>query len=124
INFSRPFIYTTALPIHDLAVIRSSCVAMRDGDARRLSLHQNIQHFMLLAKKHTVSVISSESAIQCVLISGNNEVRAVAKRAQEAGIDLRAILAPTVAAGSERIRICLHAANTKDEIEKIFDVLP
>ncbi len=123
INFSRPFIYTTALPVHDLAVIRSSCAAMRDGDARRRQLVQHIALFKQLALGRGVEVIPSDSPIQCVLISGNAAVRAVAGRGQEAGMDLRAILAPTVAAGSERIRICLHAANTKDEIEKIFDVL-
>jgi 8-amino-7-oxononanoate synthase len=124
INFSRPFIYTTALPIHDLAVIRSSCAAMRDGGERRRQLFQNIASFKQLALECGVEVIPSESPIQCVLISGNAAVRAVARRGQEAGMDLRAILAPTVAAGGERIRVCLHASNSKDEIEKIFDVLP
>jgi 8-amino-7-oxononanoate synthase len=40
----------------------------------------------------------------------------VAQQVWDAGFDVRPIVAPTVAAGQERIRICLHEFNTQAEV--------
>jgi 8-amino-7-oxononanoate synthase len=42
---------------------------------------------------------------------------------QALGLDVRPIVAPTVPAGKERIRICLHSYNTKDEVDRLVDAL-
>ena len=54
---------------------------------------------------------------------GNDRVREVAAVAQAAGFDVRPIVSPTVAVGSERIRICLHTYNTESEIDGLLTVL-
>ena len=66
---------------------------------------------------------NSQSPIQCLLVSGNDEARRVALAGQQAGLDLRAILSPTVPVGQERLRICLHAFNTTDELDRLRVVL-
>jgi len=36
---------------------------------------------------------------------------------------VRAVVTPTVPAGTDRIRICLHSGNTVAEVEKLIEAL-
>lgn len=45
------------------------------------------------------------------------EPRKLASACQEAGYVVRAIMPPTVPEGSQRVRVCLHAGNTEEEID-------
>ena len=36
---------------------------------------------------------------------------------------MRGIVPPTVPEGGERVRICLHAGNTKEQVEGLVDVV-
>ena len=49
--------------------------------------------------------------------------RDLAQYCQKAGFVVRAIVAPTVPEGSERVRVCLHAANTSAQVEKFVQIL-
>ena len=65
----------------------------------------------------------STSPIQGVIVPGNEAVRRVAGVVQAAGFEVRPIVSPTVAAGRERIRICLHSYNTEAEIDGLLGAL-
>jgi 8-amino-7-oxononanoate synthase len=43
--------------------------------------------------------------------------RSLAQHCQQRGFTVRAIVAPTVPRGKERVRICLHAMNTRAQVE-------
>ena len=43
----------------------------------------------------------------------------VAEHLQSEGFDVRPILSPTVEKGKERIRICLHSFNSREEITNL-----
>jgi 8-amino-7-oxononanoate synthase len=58
----------------------------------------------------------SDSAIQSIIIAGNDSTKKAAKEIQEKGFDVRPILYPTVEKGRERLRICLHSFNKKEDI--------
>ncbi|HEX3386660.1 MAG TPA: 8-amino-7-oxononanoate synthase, partial [Mucilaginibacter sp.] len=62
------------------------------------------------------NLLPSDSAIQCIVVDGNERTRQLAAQLQDAGFDIRPILSPTVPVGSERLRICLHSYNTAEEI--------
>ncbi len=123
INFSRPFIYTTALPVHSISSIDASF----DFLSKNITLQQNLEEKIKLFKSLLVpskwSVIESNSAIQSILIKGNDRVKSAAKLLQEKRLDCRPILSPTVKEGSERIRVCLHAFNTEEEIRLLTNTL-
>ncbi|QED38291.1 pyridoxal phosphate-dependent aminotransferase family protein [Antarcticibacterium arcticum] len=128
LNFARSFIYTTALPPHSVAGILSAYRYLENSpEAENASrnLKNNISFFLEEVKhlKLDPLFIPSISAIQCCIIPGNNEVRAVANKLQENGYDVRAILSPTVPKGSERIRICLHSFNTSEEINGLVKLM-
>ncbi len=125
INFARPFIYTTALPPHSLLAIRCAHEQLKQNPEALQRLHEQLSYF-----RHQVHDLlprttwtNSQSPIQCLLIPGNTNARAVATEAQQSGLDVRAILSPTVPAGQERLRLCIHAFNTTDEIDKLLAIL-
>ncbi|MDO4880860.1 MAG: pyridoxal phosphate-dependent aminotransferase family protein [Capnocytophaga sp.] len=123
-NFARSFIYTTALPLHSVAYILAGYSYLPNTESRE-KLHQNIQFFRekLHQNKLENLFITSFSAIQAMIVSGNERVKQIAKKLQEEGFGVKPILSPTVPKGEERLRICLHSYNTKDEISLFFKKL-
>lgn len=115
INFSRSFIYTTALPFHVLAAIKSSCELMPALEKQRDRLKQLILHYQ------KVSPSSSETQIQCIKIRGNGSVKDVATKLALEGFDVRPLRSPTVKRGHELLRICLHAFNTEEQISRLVE---
>ena len=124
INFARSFIYTTAAPFHQLASIKMACGLLVQSTAEIEQLNQNISLFkqqVKLSANSPYSLINSDSAIQCVLLKSNEKATEVAAHLQKKGFDVRAILSPTIPLGGERIRICLHAYNTANEVNLLAD---
>ncbi len=123
INFSRSFIYTTALPPYSISAIRSSYNEMSLGEKTK-QLKSIINHFKIeVSKYNTISIIESYSSIQCVLVSGNKEVKLFSEFLTERGFDVRPVMSPTVSEGEERLRICLHVFNTNEEITELVKLL-
>ncbi len=117
INFARSFIYTTALPFHSLAAIRCAYEYLLADQESMERLAERVALFKRnLTDGVRARIIESQSAIQCVVVPGNAEVKSFAHQIQVAGYDVRPIMHPTVPAGSERLRVCLHAFNTEEEI--------
>ncbi|UWX54744.1 8-amino-7-oxononanoate synthase [Maribacter litopenaei] len=126
INFSRSLIYTTALPPHDIIGILSSYEFLaEEGATQRTLLLENIAYFKIQAKKLKagVSLIDSSSAIQSVIIPGNENVKRISKQLNDDGFNVKAILSPTVPEGKERLRFCIHSFNSKEEIGLIVQLL-
>jgi 8-amino-7-oxononanoate synthase len=126
INFSRPFIYTTALPPHSLATIKASYDEMQNQVLNdRIVLFKNIIFFkseierLQLQQLFTVS----DSAIHCCIISGNDQVKRISEALKKQGFDVKAILSPTVPIKKERLRFCLHSYNSSKEITKVLQLL-
>jgi 8-amino-7-oxononanoate synthase len=124
INFARPFIYTTAAPMHTHESVRQAYQLLKSPNFSNKKLHTLIHFFKEQASQvPDLELIESLSAIQCIIISGNEKCREVALKLQNEGLDIRPIVSPTVPKGKERLRICLHEFNTEGDILRIFDVL-
>lgn len=122
INFARSFIYTTALPYPALACIAVGYNELPTTPEREI-LQENIALFTRLTRGSNINILPSTSAIQSLLVSGNEECKNLASQLQKSGFNVKAILSPTVAKGKERLRICLHAHNTKAEIYELSSQL-
>ena len=122
VNFSRSFIYTTAMSPHSVATIRAGYEQLQQTEAMNV-LHHNIEYFKSLINQYGIEgFIPSNSAIQAMVVSGNDRVKALAERLQTQGIGVLPILAPTVPAGQERLRVCLHSFNTEKEIKQLVNL--
>jgi 8-amino-7-oxononanoate synthase len=124
VNFARSFIYTTALPPHSLISILSAHDFLRNqqGSSMRSKLKENISRFSKIFYQKQNDV-GNDSAIHSMIIPGNENAKKLAGQCVIAGFDVRAILSPTVPAGKERLRICLHSFNTEKEIDVLLNVI-
>ncbi|MEM6342361.1 MAG: 8-amino-7-oxononanoate synthase [Bacteroidota bacterium] len=123
LNFARSFVFTTALPPQSIQAIDQAYDLIKVADDKRSQLLQNVQAFIAMRKRSPWAWLNSESWIQSVIIPGNQMVRLVAERLKSAGFAVKAIVSPTVAPGSERIRICLHSFNSLSEMEALMKKL-
>ena len=124
VNFSKPFIYTTGLPPHAVATIYSAYQELNKTSEVK-KLQDVISFFNSEVERLDIQshVLKSESAIQCVIIKGNENVKRVAKALQLKKFNIKAILSPTVPKNQERLRFCLHSYNTKTEITTVLEAL-
>jgi 8-amino-7-oxononanoate synthase len=123
INFSRPFIYTTAIPPTTQARILGIVRHAQADTESRANLFKNIQFFKSLLTEYKLPFVESNSAIQGILIPGNDKVKERANQLIEKGFLVKPILSPTVEKGKERLRICLHSFNTEHEITSLIHAL-
>ncbi len=126
VNFAKSFIYTTALTPHTLATIITAHEQMGDlGKEPNKLLKEHIDFFKKQLKAHKIEqlFIPSETAIQGCIISGSKQAKLVAKKLIDKGFNIKAILSPTVPEGQERLRICLHSFNSKEEIGLLVKLL-
>lgn len=124
INFARPFIYTTALPLHSLVSIEQAFEFLKKNEILQTQLRERINFFRSAIKAGEGSgYVDSESSIQVLKIPGNTLVKKLAIAITESGFDVRPILSPTVKEGEERLRICLHTFNTPEEINTLARLL-
>lgn len=122
INFARSFIYSTAASFHQLAGIKMAYQLLNNSQEQIKGLQHNISQFNGLLAGYQINT-GSKSAIHCVIAGSNSRAKQIAQTLREIGIDVRAVLSPTVAIGTERLRVCLHAYNTPQQVELLATTL-
>lgn len=125
VNFARSFIYTTGLSPHSVATILVAYQHLQTEKEALQKLRENVIHFNQEKKQLGLNplFVRSKSAIQSAIIPGNQKVKNIANQLQGKGFDVKAILSPTVPEGQERIRVCLHSYNSKEEISEVLQLL-
>ncbi len=117
VNFSRPFIYTTAMGQGAVSRIRDQHLAMESCDLLQL-LRDRISYFKSVRKDF--DFLDSDSAIQILMVRDIEVAKRLESSLLSEGFLVKAVLSPTVAKGTERLRICIHAYNTNEQIDNLF----
>jgi 8-amino-7-oxononanoate synthase len=120
INFARSFVYSTALPEQTIAHIKAAYELFPGMKRERAALTELVACFRSRFKGER---LESSTPVQGIIIPGNERVKLVAGALQAKGLDVRPILYPTVPKGGERLRVVLHAFNTKNELDLLLDSL-
>ncbi|OJD38107.1 8-amino-7-oxononanoate synthase [Diplodia corticola] len=143
INYARPLIYTTALSHPSLASILATYTFLTAGKTAPLltHLHTLTRHLHALltrlishhhhhhpgGRRRPLLALSplptTTLAPSPILPIFTPHPRHLAACCQRAGYTVRAIVAPTVPRGQERVRVCLHAGNTLEEVEGLVGVV-
>ncbi|KAF2703197.1 PLP-dependent transferase [Pleomassaria siparia CBS 279.74] len=126
INYARPLIYTTFMSYPALAAIRASYGLLIQGHTVALASHlRHLIHFLFEALNtaspifgHLLSIPSTCPSSPIFSIQ-TAEPKVLAKFMQDRGMMVRAVVPPTVPEGTSRVRVCLHAGNTREEITKL-----
>lgn len=115
INFARSFIYTTALPESAYQRIKT-LVETVDFSGKQKQLQKNIALF----RSDDTQLLSP---IQIWKPTEVNDLKEKELFIKQENIGVKAIYPPTVKKGEERLRICIHTFNTKEEIDRLKSIL-
>lgn len=121
INFARSFIYTTALPQQSIDAILNAYQLLIETNHQEL-LQDNISYFY--SKTSGIrNMIRNQSAVHALVVGSNTEADRLEERLREKGIYAKSIKSPAVKEGTERIRFCIHAYNTRAELDLLVETL-
>lgn len=119
IQFSRSYIYTTALPPALAEAMLHNLELMKD-DNRRIRLKQNIQYFRSQAEQLKLPLLPSQSAIQPLLTGDAEKALNISEQLKQRGFWISAIRPPTVPEGSARLRLTLTSQHEKAHIDQLL----
>lgn len=123
IQFSRSYIYTTAMPPAVAAATRVSLRLLQAEHWRREHLQQLIAHFRTGAQQLGLTLLDSFSPIQPIIVGDEARTLAIAEQLAARGILIVAIRPPTVAAGSSRLRVTFSADHSIAQVDQLLIVL-
>jgi len=121
LNFSRSFIYSTALPKQAYQSIKNRVNSEKIRE-RQVLLQNNISVFRTQTKG--VKFLSEEnSPIQVIEFKEKGSLMKIIDKLHEKGIYTKPICPPTSPKDSFRLRLCLHSFNSTDEIDLLVSCL-
>ena len=123
IQFSRSYIYTTAMPPAVAAATRVSLHLLQAEHWRRQHLQELIARFRVGAQQLGLQLLDSFSPIQPIIIGDEARALMIAEQLAERGILIIAIRPPTVAPGSSRLRVTFSAEHTLAQVDQLLNAL-
>ena len=120
IQRARSYIYTTALPQPVAAATRKALEMSQRESWRRERVLALTARFREGAREIGLPLMDSNTPIQPLLLGSSAAALQAQAELLEAGFRVAAIRAPTVAKGSERLRITLSAAHTEEQVDALI----
>lgn len=122
INFSRPFIFATAIPPAVCAAAIEALKISQEGILRK-KLWQNIRLLQALLKKAGFEVINQDTPIFPIVLGAEQAALAASEKLLKAGFLVPAIRYPTVPKGKARLRVTVSAAHEPADLERLIQAL-
>jgi len=121
VNFSRPFIYTTALPNQCIDAILHAYQLLIETDQKDL-LQNNIAYFYSKCSG-IKNMIRSQSAIHSLITGSDEAAERLQCEMEHRNIHVKIVKSPLVKEGNERLRFSIHAYNTRHEIDLLLSAI-
>lgn len=122
-QFSRSYVYSTAMPAALAAVAKESLQVMQDEPWRHARLRELIAYFKKTAQHYSLSLLPSDSAIQAFVVGDTQRCSQLADYLQEKGFLITAIRKPTVPVGEEQLRFAINVGQTEADIDALLATL-
>ncbi len=123
IQFSRTYVYTTALPPAVAAATRASLKLLQEESWRRTHLQALITQFRQGAADIGLTLMDSLSPIQPVMLGSQAKALAVSQALEDRGFWVSAIRPPTVPAGTARLRVTLSAEHSSEQVAALLQAM-
>lgn len=123
IQFSRPYIYTTALPPAIAEASNASLELIKQADDARLWLGSLQSQFRREVLAMGYQLWDSASPIQPIMIGSAASAMTLSEKLEERGLLVGAIRPPTVPANTARLRVTFSASHTQNELDHLLQSL-
>ena len=123
LQFNRDYIYSTSMSPLMVQAAEQQFLRVLDASEQRQHLFNNITLFKQLCSDANIPVMTSETAIQPVVLGSAENALSAQAKLKEQGLWLTAIRPPTVPHNTARLRITITAAHPHDDIEKLVTAL-
>lgn len=120
---ARAFIFSAALPPASAGAAKAAFDVIEEEPWRPAKLQSNYSHFAGRLREAGFDLLYSETAIVPVICGATERAAMLAKYCQDKGIFVQAVVAPVVPEGLARLRACVSAAHTAEDIDYCADVL-
>lgn len=127
---ARSYIYTTAMPAVQAHTLRASLALIEspEGDVRRAHLRNLLAQWRagvqpVLAQRPDWSLPDSYTAIQPLVVGGNETALRLSAVLEVQGLWVPAIRPPTVPVGTARLRITFSAAHSMADVAQLLHAL-
>lgn len=120
---ARGFIFSAAVPPASAAAAQVAFDVIEEEPWRTAKLQQNYQHFANRLRSAGFNLLYSQTAIVPVICGTTEMGVKLAKYCQDKGIFVQAVIAPVVPEGLARLRACVSAAHTTEDINYCADVM-
>jgi 8-amino-7-oxononanoate synthase len=120
INFSRSFIYSTALPHHVLAFNLAAIRKIRNGEINGKNLLEKADFFRASLNKMGFSSLNSSTQIVPCITGNENDALDLRSFLKTKGIIAPAIRPPTVPESTARIRFSIHLGLDNDQLDYVL----
>jgi 8-amino-7-oxononanoate synthase len=119
---SAPFIFSGAMAAPSVAAIKEALAVLRDEPERVARVQGNAQFLRSGLKRLGYDTGLSETAVIPVIFKDEPAAALTARRLRDFGILATPVLFPAVAQGAPRLRLCVTAAHTREQLEFALDV--
>jgi len=123
VNHARSYVYTTATPPALASALLESLQQIENGDGLRGHLQRLIAQLRSGLRGLPWSLMPSATAIQPLLVGGNQAALKLSEKLRDRGIWVAAIRPPTVPQGTARLRITLSAAHRAADVTRLIETL-
>jgi len=123
IQFSRNYIYTTALPPSVAAASLAAVALLTEETWRQQHLNRLIDYFTHQAQSMGLPLMYSQTAIQPLLVGSSKIALQISEELRQAGLLVTAIRPPTVPKDTARLRITLSAAHSEANVDALLTAL-
>jgi glycine C-acetyltransferase len=114
---ARAFIYSAAIPPGSAGAACAAFDVIEEEPWRVEKIQTNFHHFANKLKDAGFDLLNTETAIVPVVCGSLEDTANVARHCQKNGVFVQTIGAPVVPAGSSRLRACVSAAHSLEDLD-------
>ena len=120
---ARGFIFSAAVPPPSAAAAKAAFDIIEEEPWRVKKIQDNYNLFAGRLREAGFNLLFTETAIVPVVCGSTEKAAFLAKYCRDKGIFVQAVVSPVVPEGQARLRACVSAAHTEEDINYCVDVI-